>query len=90
MSSGLNVLAPPKNVPQCWTVLDVAAWAARDCAAAGISWKASSRIVALRPAAAHLTIQRVLLCVLGVRFNGCPPIVSGTAPRQRQLTTLRS
>jgi hypothetical protein len=88
MSSGVNVLVPPKNVPQCRTVLDVAACAVRDCAAAGITWKASRRIVALRPAAAHLAIQRALLCVLGVRFTGSPPIVSGTALRQRKLTTL--
>jgi hypothetical protein len=81
-------LAPPKNVPQCLTVLDVAACAARDCAAAGITWKASSRAVALRPAAAQLPIRRALLCVLGMRFTGFPPIVSGTAPRLRQLITL--
>ena len=75
----------------CWlSVLIVAALLGpvRDCAAAGISWKASRRIVALRPAAAPLAIQRAPLCVLGVRFTGSPPIVSGTAPRQRKLTTL--
>jgi hypothetical protein len=60
---------------------------ARDCAAAGIPWRAGRRAIALRPAAAHLTIRRVLLCVLGVRFTDSPPSVPGTAPRRRQLTT---
>jgi hypothetical protein len=73
MSSGVNVLAPPKNVPQCRTVPVVTAGAARDCAAAGISWKASRRIIALRLAAAHLTIQRSPLCVVGVRFIDFSP-----------------
>ena len=52
-----------------------AGWTARDCATAGISWTASRRAIALRPAAAHLTIQRMLPCVLGVRFTGSPPRV---------------
>ena len=81
-----SVLAPPKNVPQCRTVPGVAACASRDCAAAGTSWKASSTAIAPRLAAAHLTIQRLLLCVLGVRFTGSPPIVSEIAPRLRLIT----
>ena len=96
MSSGASVLVPPKNVPQCWTVLDLAAyagrdwpaaWTAGDCATAGMAWRASRRAIALRPAAARPTIRRMLLCVLDVRFTGSPPRVPGTAPRRRQLTT---